>query len=117
MTELNSNRSIDNDLAPIGAQFPLARPVLAVPPGVNVVDSTPSAFGLRFFQPTDDIATMSLPSFRYSSERQVAVADDGTKVPLIMTVEAAEKTTTGYSDGGKPRGEEFRIDFVGDFER
>lgn len=117
MTDPNTNRSVDDGLAPIGAQFPLSRPVLDVPHGDDANVSIPSAFGLRFFRPTDELAAMVLPSFRYSIERQVAVTDDGTETPLITAAEPVEKTTTGYSDGGKPRGEEFRIDFTGDFEQ
>lgn len=110
MTSARFGRRQGGDLVPVGYRFPLVRSILE-PPAESAAGSGPEPFGLRFFRPA--VAEDALPSFRYSRELQVAMTADGA-TPLIASSSAPEKTTTG--NGGSPRGEEFRIDFAGDYE-
>lgn len=98
-------------LAPVGYQFPLARPVFDLPPADDVPDSAPEPFGLRFFRPVNTVAEMAPVPYRYSSARQVAVTDDDTDTPLVTTIEAWDKTTSGSADGKGPNIEEWTMDY------
>lgn len=102
------------DLAPLGSQFPLARPVFDPPAAEDVPDSSPRPFGLRFFRPVGDVRVCAPVAYRYSPALQVAVTDDGTDTPLISLPIAWDRTTTGMTDGNKPGIEEFTMDHCGD---
>lgn len=116
MTAPALDRPARGGLAPVGYQFPLARPVFDVPSADDVPESAPEPFGMRFFRPTGDVQDMAPIPYRYSAELQVAVTDDGTKTPLITLPTAWDRTTTGSADGKGPNVEEFKMDYAGDHQ-
>lgn len=101
-------------LAPVGSQFPLARPVSNLSPAESVPDSALQPFGLRFFRLAGDVRYVVPVAYRYSHALQVAVTDDGTDTPLISLPIAWERTTSGMTDGKSPGIEEFTMDYCGD---
>lgn len=114
MTLTQFDGPVRAELAPVGSQFPLARPVLDLPSAEHVPDSAPRPFGLRFFRPVGDLRDVAPVAYRYSPALQVAVTDDGTDTPLITLPIAWERTTTGITDGKRPGIEEFTMDYCGD---
>jgi hypothetical protein len=69
---------------------------------------------MRFFRPAGPVEDMEPVPYRYSTALQVAVTDDGTETPLVTTIEAWDRTTTGEQDGHKGPSEEFKMDYCGD---
>ncbi len=114
MTLTQLDGSARAELAPVGSQFPLARPVFDHPPAEHVPDSAARPFGLRFFRPVGDVRDSAPVAYRYSPALQVAVSDDGTDTPLITLPIAWERTTSGITDGKNPGIEEFTMDYCGD---
>jgi putative ATP-grasp target RiPP len=108
------DRSARNGLAPIGSQFPLARPVFDLPSADDVPASAAEPFGMRFFRPVAPVQDMSPVPYRYNAVLQVAVTDDGTDTPLITLPIAWDRTTTGGADGNGPGVEEWTMDYAGD---
>jgi len=110
-----SNRRTGLGLAPVGHQFPLGRPKFEPPPADEVDDSALLPFGIRFFRSAAPVDSGPPTPYRYDPEQQLAVAIDRPHTPLIdLPMAADERTTTGHSDGGKPRGEEFMFDRTDD---
>ncbi|MDV6014015.1 hypothetical protein [Haloechinothrix sp. LS1_15] len=101
-------------LAPVGQQFPLARPIFDFPPSETVPADAATPFGLRFFDASCPVNAMTPVSYEYSSRLQVAVATDGSETPLVTMIESWDKTTTGSADGNREGIEEWTMDYCGD---
>lgn len=98
----------NEDLASVRHRFPLSRPAQDVPAADAVPDIAAEPFGVRFFRAVNTVDELLPCSYVYDVVRQVAVSDDADRTPVILLPNAAERTTTGHTDGSKPRGEEFR---------
>lgn len=109
------DHAMESAWVPVEWRFALARPVLDPPPTGDGETSDPASrpFGVRFFRPAGRAPAASPVPFRYCRQRQVAVAI-GTDMPLVDTVPAWERTTSGGADGKTPGVEEWHMDYHGD---
>jgi putative ATP-grasp target RiPP len=108
---LAPTRFAHDPIAGDSAQFPLARPLDAVP-----ATDTPSpldvrAWNLRGLRATTATARRALPEWHYDHDRQIAV--DATGRPLVTMGEpSADSVSDG--DGDEGRSEDWVYDFAPD---
>ncbi|MCP2167053.1 hypothetical protein [Goodfellowiella coeruleoviolacea] len=103
-------RLLAGELSSAEQRFPLPRPALTVPLATDASTEGIRPFGMRFFQPTGAAQAPELPAHRYSTTRQVSV-DSTTGEPMVRTLNAWDRTTTGGADGNGPNVEEHKMDF------
>lgn len=102
----------DEPLAPVSAQFPLARPGLAPVDSVEL-PSGPllRPFGLRHVRVSPEPV---VPAYRYSHDQQVSVSDEDGVTPMVWVSPNMEWSSITNNDGDEGPSEDWGNDFAPD---
>jgi len=103
-------RFAGDPLASVSEQFPLAWPDLDEP-GAGGEPSSPETrpFGLRVLR---NMGFPGLRAYRYCHERQLAIGEDGRKLPAI--VDKLDWTTVSHGDGDEGPDKDYSWEVVPD---